>query len=446
MREWSRLPVREVCTLIVDCVNRTAPVVDRETPFKMIRTTNVKDGRIDLNTCRYVDEATFTKWTRRASVLDGDVILTREAPIGEVGYVNGLGKIFLGQRIMQYRPDPRKIVPRYLYYAFRSPDLQHQFGTHDGSGSVVSHIRVADCHEFKVSLPSIQDQQLVVELLGSLDDKIELDRRTNETLEAMAQNIFRDWFVDFGPTRRKIEGATDPIKIMGGLVSDPDDAQQLADLFPAKLSDDGTPEGWEEEAFSSFVDIIGGGTPKTSVDEYWNGDIPWFSVVDTPPPGSVFVDRTEKLVTAKGLAESATRLIRAGTTIISARGTVGNLAVAAQDMTFNQSCYGLQGLDAVGDYFVFLASQHIVERLKGMAHGSVFSTITRGTFDGVSFARSPSPVLKKFDEIVGPLFEKIKAGVKQGRNLAATRDLLLPMLMSGEIILRDADRVAEAAE
>ena len=152
MNEVYEVLVSDVCSLIVDCVNRTAPVVEDKTDFRMIRTTNIKDGKIDLSTCRYVNEDTFNTWTRRAKVLDGDVLLTREAPIGEVGYVNGLGDVFLGQRIMQYRPDPSKIEPRYLYYAFRSRDLQNQFRSHEGSGSVVSHIRVADCHKFKIAL------------------------------------------------------------------------------------------------------------------------------------------------------------------------------------------------------------------------------------------------------------------------------------------------------
>lgn len=103
MAEWPRVMVKDVCISIVDCVNRTAPVVEYETPYRMIRTTNVRDGRIDLSTCRYVTEETFRRWTRRLDVHEGDVILTREAPIGEVGFVRGIKNVFLGQRTMQYR-------------------------------------------------------------------------------------------------------------------------------------------------------------------------------------------------------------------------------------------------------------------------------------------------------------------------------------------------------
>jgi type I restriction enzyme S subunit len=160
-------------------------------------------------------------------------------------------------------------------------------------------------------------------------------------------------------------------------------APEIWSLFPDRVDDEGKPQGWQERPLTAFFSIVGGGTPKTSIDEYWGGSIPWFSVVDTPPPGSVFVVATAATITQKGLDASSARLVPEDTTIISARGTVGNLAMAARPMTFNQSCYGLRQQCDVGDCFVFLAAQNMVSRLQSMAHGSVFSTITRQTFDAL---------------------------------------------------------------
>lgn len=432
MDEWRRAKVSDVCRKIVDCVNRTAPIVDHPTEFRMIRTTNIRHGRIDLSSCKFVDEPTFLRWTRRAPVEEGDVLLTREAPIGEVGYVKDLGSVFLGQRIMQFKPDPQIIDPRFMFFAFRSPELQHQFGVHEGSGSVVSHIRVADCFDFHVPLPPLTEQQAIAQLLGALDDKIELNRRMNETLEAMARAIFKDWFVDFGPTRAKVEGR------------DPYLAPEIWNLFPDAFDDEERPVGWEVRPLKDFFQIVGGGTPKTSVDEYWGGDIPWFSVVDTPSRGSVFVLDTEKRITERGLAESSARLIPAGATIISARGTVGNLAMAATEMTFNQSCYALRHTEETGNCFVYLAAQHMVARLQAMAHGSVFSTITRQTFEAVSLAMPSLITLAAFEQQAAPLFQRIRANVIETHTLAQTRDLLLPKLMSGEIRLTAAEKMVEA--
>nr|MBF4354916.1 restriction endonuclease subunit S [Vibrio anguillarum] len=106
VEHWPRVKVSELCELIVDCINKTAPRVERVTSYKMIRTPNIKNGKIDLAGCRYVEKETYEKWTRRATVNKGDVLLTREAPMGEAGLVNFEDTVFLGQRIMQYRVNP----------------------------------------------------------------------------------------------------------------------------------------------------------------------------------------------------------------------------------------------------------------------------------------------------------------------------------------------------
>ncbi|SNX75044.1 type I restriction modification DNA specificity protein [Cereibacter ovatus] len=282
-------------------------------------------------------------------------------------------------------------------------------------------------------MPPAPEREAIAATLGALDDKIELNRKMNATLEAMARALFRDWFVDFGPTRAKMESRAPYLS--------PD----LWSLFPDRLDDAGKPEGWEEKPLTDFFAIIGGGTPKTSNADFWDGPIPWFSVTDTPPNGSVFVSDTEKTITEAGLNGSSARLVPKGTTIISARGTVGNLAVAGRDMTFNQSCYGLRGAGSVGDYATFLIAQNMVSQLQAMAHGSVFSTITRQTFESLSLPMPTDKILRAFEDAVSPLFDKILANVLESRTLAQTRDLLLPRLMSGEIRIRDTERLVEEA-
>ena len=116
-KKWCRVPIVELCEAHVDCVNRTAPIVDSPTPYKMIRTTNVRDGYIDTENVRYVTEETYKKWTRRLIPKRGDVILTREAPLGEVGKIRSGDQIFLGQRLYQFRTNPKKLDADFLLYA-----------------------------------------------------------------------------------------------------------------------------------------------------------------------------------------------------------------------------------------------------------------------------------------------------------------------------------------
>ena len=110
----------------MDCVNKTAPVVERETDFKMIRTTNVRDGRIDVSEMKFVEESVFKKWTRRVLPRRNDIVLTREAPLGEVGLLRSDEKVFLGQRTMLYRANPKKLNQQFLYYSLLGAYVQGQ--------------------------------------------------------------------------------------------------------------------------------------------------------------------------------------------------------------------------------------------------------------------------------------------------------------------------------
>ncbi|MCT4372562.1 restriction endonuclease subunit S [Yangia mangrovi] len=384
----------------------------------------------------------YPKWMTRGIPTIGDVIFTTEGPLGEVIQLDEeTSKYALGQRIVCLRGKKGKLDNTFLRYLLTSPQ-QRAVIEGRATGTTVLGISQKALRQMPVILPSISEQEEIGSTLSAIDNKIELNRRMNETLEAMARALFQDWFVDFGPTRRKAADVTDPAAILGGLLPDPQKANALAALFPGNFGDNGLPEGWEERPFVGFLDIIGGGTPKTKVPEYWGGEVPWFSVVDTPPKGGVFVWNTEKTITERGVTESSVRMIEAGTTIISARGTVGNIAMAARPMTFNQSCYALRAVNPVGDIFIYLATERMVERLKAMAHGSVFSTITRATFESLNFAWAGKDVFAVFEGLVEPMFELIKANGQESQTLVATRDLLLPKLMSGEIRLVGAEDAA----
>jgi type I restriction enzyme S subunit len=155
---WPVSGIEDACELIVDCVNRTAPIVDGPTPFKMIRTTNVKAGKVNVAEVRYVTEEVFNRWNRRATPQRGDVLLTREAPVGEAGMLESDDSVFLGQRLMLYRTNHEKMTPEYLLASFRGAFLQHQFNRH-GSGSTVKHLPLPACRSFQVHVPPLPLQR-----------------------------------------------------------------------------------------------------------------------------------------------------------------------------------------------------------------------------------------------------------------------------------------------
>jgi type I restriction enzyme S subunit len=358
------------------------------------------------------------------------VILGRKGLVGSVYY---LPADYWAHDTTLWVKDFKGNHPKYVYYFFRSiaatlRDLD--------VGSANPTLNRNHVHPIETRWAPIAEQKAIAHILGTLDDKIELNRKTNETLEAMAKALFKSWFVDFDPVRAKAEGRST------GLPA------EISDLFPDSFEDSELgeiPRGWQCCSFTKLVDVISGGTPKTSIDEYWNGSIPWFSVVDAPPGSSCWVIQTEKRITPEGLANCSSKLLPTGTTIISARGTVGKVCLAGRDMAMNQSCYGLRSKAENGEFFCFYLTKSLVEILEARAHGSVFSTITRGTLDGVATISPSLEAIQSFNRSTGALLGKIKANLEENRILGNQRDALLPKLICGELRIPDAEKILEEA-
>lgn len=170
-------------------------------------------------------------------------------------------------------------------------------------------------------------------------------------------------------------------------------------------------KNWINYKLTEIMDLIGGGTPKTSNPDYWDGDIPWISVKDFNGERR-YVGDTEKKITKLGLENSSTKILSKGDIIISARGTVGELAIIPSDMAFNQSCYGLRAKDFVDSCFLFYLLKQSVNILKHNTHGSVFDTITRETFENISVKLPPLPTQQKIATILSSLDDKIELNNK----------------------------------
>ncbi|MEY4587941.1 MAG: hypothetical protein RL497_17 [Pseudomonadota bacterium] len=226
-------------------------------------------------------------------------------------------------------------------------------------------------------------------------------------------------------------------------IQDADAYQQLAQtaaLFPAAMQESELgeiPEGWAVKNLSSLISIVGGGTPNRSEPTFWNGEIPWFSVRDVPSSSDVFVVDTEEKITELGLKKSSTKFLPVGAAIITARGTVGKLALVATPMCMNQSCYGIIGSEGIGQFFNYFNLREALSTLQQNVHGAVFDTITTKTFESYSTAFCGIGLTVQFDAVVAPLLKKIELNVRENISLSQLRDSLLPKLLSGEITLTD---------
>ncbi len=397
-------------------------------PVKWLRATDLNDGLV-ANTTRTLSDKGFKSAGKSAVLFEpGTLAISKSGTIGRLGI---LSDYMCGNRaVINIKPKPN-VVPRFLFFILRQlrPTIETL-----AEGSVQKNLYVSTLSNLDVPAPPKQIQQALASILGSLDDSITLLRETNATLEAIAQALFKSWFVDFDPVRAKQQG-----RAPEGM----DEA--TAALFPDAFAESElglVPKGWQALSFTETIDVIGGGTPKTSVAEYWNGDIPWFSVVDAPSTTDVFVIDTEKHITSAGLNNSSTKLLPAGTTIISARGTVGRLALVGQEMAMNQSCYGLRG-KASDAYFTYFSTYRLVETLKQRTHGSVFDTITRDTLAGVSVIYPSTEIINAFEVTVGAIMARIQSNLVQAQTLATLRDTLLPRLISGQLRLPEVGVMLE---
>jgi type I restriction enzyme, S subunit len=316
--------------------------------------------------------------------------------------------------------------PLFAYYFLKTIDF-----TRFNSGSAQPSLNRNFIYPIPVRIPPLAEQKRIAGILGALDDKIELNRKMNETLEQMAKALFRSWFVDFDPVHAKAAG-----RQPAGM------DKATADLFPDSLVDSELgkiPKGWIAAPLSHGFEILSGGTPRTSEEGYWNGGIPWYSVKDAPADSDIWVLGTEKTVTQEGVDNSAAQILPARTTIISARGTVGKLALTGLPMAMNQSCFGLRGKNGISDLTAYFIAQDATVRLLQNTHGTVFDTINRQTFEGVKWQFPPGELSVAFEKQADQLLSKIKTNLEESRTLSALRDTLLPRLLCGDTHLKPND-------
>jgi len=185
---WEAKPIDNICANIVDCVNKTAPIVEYETPYKMIRTTNVRNHKVDISTVRYVEKETFDKWNRRLTPKRGDVILTREAPVGEVGILESDDSVFLGQRLMLYRVNLELTTPEYLLYFLMSDNLKMQY-EQMSSGSTVKHLSVPQCSKWSIYLPPLELQLKFSEFYKMIHANLELMRISYNKADTLFKSL-----------------------------------------------------------------------------------------------------------------------------------------------------------------------------------------------------------------------------------------------------------------
>ncbi|MCW7494629.1 restriction endonuclease subunit S [Leptospira sp. 2 VSF19] len=386
MSEWREYRLSEVIEKFIDYRGKTPTKTAHGIP--LITAKIVKEGKI-LEANEFIAEKDYDSWMTRGLPEINDVVLTTEAPLGEVALIKDK-KVALAQRIITLRGKKEKIDNVFLKYYFQSKDGQHELQSR-ASGTTVFGIKSSVLQEVPILLPPLAEQKAIAGVLSALDDKIDLLHRQNKTLEAMAEALFRQWFV--------VEAE----------------------------------ESWEEGSILDLIELVGGGTPKTEVAEYWNGNIGWLSGGDITDNHKSFVINSSKNISEMGLNNSSAKILPENSLVISARGTVGKFCILSQPMAFSQSNYGIIPNNSKNYFFTYLLLNYAIEELKSSAYGSVFDTITTTTFRDLNVSLPPKDEITLFEKSIVGNFIKMKANCFQIRSLEKLRDTLLPKLMSGEV-------------
>ena len=457
---WESSTLGRACSLVTDGTHDSPK--ETQTGFPLVTGRCITGGRINLKAAYFISEKDHKEVVARSKPEFGDILFANIGnSIGEMARVETNAEFSI-KNVALFKPGPR-LESLFLKYYLLSAPVQ-SFIRGNTFGSAQPFVGLGTLRAFPIPLPPLAEQKAIAAVLGALDDKIELNRRMNATLEAMARALFQSWFVDFDPVRRnldftrsrgergeeekKFQPARSPLRASAS----PRDSFAALDpataaLFPDSFQDSSLgpiPHGWEVCPLSEKIQLLSGGTPKTSEPTYWDGDIPWYSVRDAPSETDVWVIHTDKHVTKLGIANSAAQIFPEKTTIISARGTVGKLALTAVPMAMNQSCYGVRGITGYSDYFTYYSLREATAKLQQRTHGTVFDTITTETFKTLDCIFPTPQITAAFDKLVEPLLGQIRANLHQSRTLATLRDTLLPKLLSGELSVAGIESKLEA--
>jgi type I restriction enzyme S subunit len=367
------------------------------------------------------------------------VVTTKGNSTGRTAFVSYSMPSFVYSPHLSYwrSLNPTRIESGFLRYWCKGPEFGDQLTGMKASTDMAPYLSLVDQKRLRITLPPLSEQRSIAHILGTLDDKIELNRRMNETLEAIARALFKSWFVDFEPVGAKAKGR------------DPGLAKPLADLFPAAFEDSELgeiPAGWNVKTVADLAEVVGGTTPSTKESAYWDEETHWWA---TPKDLSalaapVLLD-TERRITDAGLAQISSGLLPVGTVLLSSRAPIGYLAVAEVPVAINQGFIAMKPVKEVSNLFLLLWASSAHEDILAQANGSTFLEISKANFRPIPVTAPSSKVMKMFDRLARPYYNRIVQGERESRTLTALRDSLLPKLISGELRVKDAERIAARA-
>jgi len=472
--EWKRVTIGEVAERVAmgpfGSSIKVSTFVEKGIP--VISGQHLRGSRLEDNEFNFVSEE-HADALKNANVFRGDVVFTHAGNIGQCAYIPDTSKYsryVLSQRQFYMRCDKSKVLPEFITCFFKSAEGRHVLLANASQTGVPSIARpVTYVRTIEIPLPPLAEQKAIASVLGALDDKIELNRRMNATLEAMARALFQSWFIDFDPVRANLdrnqpstrpvghpsptgrrdgdEGASgmdfDPVRAkLDGNQPEGMDAEAAA-LFPDSFTDSDfghIPKGWVVMPVGDVVATVGGATPSTTEPKYWeNGTHHWTTPKDFSSLQAPILLDTSRKITDAGLAKISSGLLPAGTVLLSSRAPIGYLAIATIPVAINQGFIAMKCNARASNYFMLNWCQANMPEIHSRATGTTFAEISKKDFRPIPVILPPKEIMDAFTKEAAPLYDRIISNLKESRTLATLRDTLLPKLLSGELSVAALD-------
>ena len=443
------------CDLVTDGTHDSPKKT--ETGIKLVTSKNIVGGSLDLTSAYFISELDARNINKRSQVHINDVLLSMIGTVGEVALIEKEPDFVIKNVGLLKNSDSKKA--RWLYYYLKSPIAQNLIKDRL-RGTTQQYIPLGELRNLPILKPNSEEHlQNTIEQLSSLDKKIQLNTQINQTLEQIAQALFKSWFVDFDPVRAKVQALSDglnleqaelaamqaisgktPEELTALSQAQPDHYAELAETakaFPCEMVEvDGVevPKGWLVSTISECsLKIQNGGTPKRSNLEYWeNGDISWLSSGEVC--NNKVLVQSKEYITDLGLKGSAAKLIPPYSTLVAiyASPTAGKCAFSGFETSTNQAVCAIIPKEEY-TFFNYYHLQLQEKYFANQASGSAQQNISKKIIEETPVLIPNKVILKKFNLLAKPIMNKTIENLKENNNLERKRDLLLPKLLNGEV-------------
>ena len=419
MVDWPILTLRDAGVRLIDCVHKTPTA--QETGYPYVGIPQMKGGRIEFGGARRISHEDFVEWTKKAKPQRHDVILSRRTNPGVTAIDRTGTEFVLGQNLVLLRADGNRVEPAFLKWLVQTPTWWQQIDKFMNVGAVFNSLKCADVPNFELPIPPLEAQGHMGVLLDALDEKIELNRRMNGTLEAMTRAIFSDWFIDFGPTRAMADGRAPYL------------ASELWGLFPDRLDEGDKPFGWEKKPLDEIAGFLNGLALQKFPATDPGDSLPVIKIAELRGGLTAKSNRASREVPEKYVVKDGDFLFSWSGSLLAKFWTEGEGAL-------NQHLFKVAS-DRYPAWFFGHWVYHHLEEFQAIAasKATTMGHIQRGHLKDAITTCPPDDVLSVLGQVVGPLVERTVKNELEIRTLTQTKDFLLPKLMSGEIRAAEAD-------